>query len=135
MMRDPLPSWNDGATKRTIVDFVNRITVEGSPDYVAVSDRVALFDNDGKRARQRRRFKFASPDAGAIRIGQHDGMPDPKIRPRLLDGTLTPGVAQGQDEGLLLDRPVKRARSVDEHEGPRFFGIFWPLFLGRLRAH
>ena len=38
---------------------------------------------------ERRRFKFASPDAGAIRIGQHDGMPDPEIRPRLLDGTLT----------------------------------------------
>src|SRR6516162_7730485 len=55
---------------------------------------------------ERRRFKFASPDAGAIRIGQHDGMPDPEIRPRLLDGTLTPGVAHGQDEGLLLDRPV-----------------------------
>jgi len=33
-------------------------------------------------------------------------MPDPEIRPRLLDGTLTPGVAHGQDEGLLLDRPV-----------------------------
>jgi hypothetical protein len=26
-------------------------------------------------------------------MGQHDGMPDPEIRPRLLDGTLTPGVA------------------------------------------
>ena len=33
-------------------------------------------------------------------------MPDPEIRPRLSDGTLTPGVAHGQDEGLLLDRPV-----------------------------
>jgi hypothetical protein len=33
-------------------------------------------------------------------------MPDPEIKPRLLDGTLTPGVAHGQDEGLLLDRPV-----------------------------
>ena len=48
----------------------------------------------------------SSPDAGAIRIGQHDRMPGPEIKPRLLDGTLTPGVAHGQDEGLLLDRPV-----------------------------
>ena len=56
----------------------------------------------------------SSPDAGAIRIGQHDGMPDPEIRPRLLDGTLTPGVAHGRDEGLLSTR--ERARSVDEHE-------------------
>jgi phosphoserine phosphatase len=44
---DPLPSWNDGASKRAIVDFVQRSTIEGSPDYVRVPDRVALFDNDG----------------------------------------------------------------------------------------
>jgi hypothetical protein len=41
-------------------------------------------------------------------------MPDPEIRPRLLDGTLTPGVAHGQDEGLLARSTRERARSVDE---------------------
>ena len=44
---DPLPSWNDGASKRAIVDFVQRSTMKESPDYVRVPDRVALFDNDG----------------------------------------------------------------------------------------
>lgn len=44
---DPLPSWNDGATKRAITDFVNSTTTKGSPDYVRVPDRIALFDNDG----------------------------------------------------------------------------------------
>jgi hypothetical protein len=44
---DPLPSWNDGATKRAITDFVKNTTTEGSPDYVRVPDRIALFDNDG----------------------------------------------------------------------------------------
>src|SRR5215471_5396873 len=48
--------------------------------------------------------------AGAIRMGQHDGMPDPEIRLRPLDGTLTAGVAHGQVEGLLLDRPVSYGR-------------------------
>jgi phosphoserine phosphatase len=47
MTPDPLPSWNDGATKQAIVDFVKRVTTEGSPDYVRVPDRIALFDNDG----------------------------------------------------------------------------------------
>jgi phosphoserine phosphatase len=47
MTPDPLPSWNDGATKRAIFDFVKRVTTEGSPDYVPVPDRIALFDNDG----------------------------------------------------------------------------------------
>jgi haloacid dehalogenase-like hydrolase len=44
---DALPSWNDGATKRAIVDFVKRTTTAESPDFVQVSDRIALFDNDG----------------------------------------------------------------------------------------
>lgn len=44
---DPLPSWNDGQVKTDILDFVVRVTTEGSPDYVAPQDRVATFDNDG----------------------------------------------------------------------------------------
>ncbi|WP_262300293.1 HAD family hydrolase [Microvirga sesbaniae] len=44
---DPLPSWSDTAPKRAIVDFVARVTREGGPDFVAVEDRIATFDNDG----------------------------------------------------------------------------------------
>lgn len=45
--RDPLPSWNEGATKKAIVDFVSRTTTEGSSDFVPASERIASFDNDG----------------------------------------------------------------------------------------
>ena len=44
---DPLPSWNDGASRRAIVDFVARVTREGDPDFVPVPERIATFDNDG----------------------------------------------------------------------------------------
>ena len=44
---DPLPSWNDGANKQRIVDFVKAVTTEGGKDYVAPGDRIATFDNDG----------------------------------------------------------------------------------------
>jgi phosphoglycolate phosphatase-like HAD superfamily hydrolase len=44
---DPLPSWNSGKTKDAIVDFVTRVTKEGSPEFVPVPDRIATFDNDG----------------------------------------------------------------------------------------
>ncbi len=44
---DPLPSWNDGGSKTAIVDFVNRVTKEGGPDFVPVEKRLAVFDNDG----------------------------------------------------------------------------------------
>jgi len=44
---DPLPSWNDGQVKRSITDFVSRVTTQGSPDFVAPELRIATFDNDG----------------------------------------------------------------------------------------
>jgi phosphoglycolate phosphatase-like HAD superfamily hydrolase len=44
---DPLPSWNDTAAKKAIVDFVGRVTKEGSPDFVKPEERIATFDNDG----------------------------------------------------------------------------------------
>lgn len=44
---DPLPSWNDGKAKQSIVAFVGKVTKEGSPDFVPVAERIATFDNDG----------------------------------------------------------------------------------------
>jgi len=44
---DPLPSWNDGPAKQSIVSFVEKVTREGSPSFVPVSERIATFDNDG----------------------------------------------------------------------------------------
>src|SRR5262245_27944212 len=44
---DPLPSWNDTPTKKAILDFVERVTKEGSPDFVPLPERIATFDNDG----------------------------------------------------------------------------------------
>ena len=44
---DPLPSWSDGATKKTITDFVAKVTREGGPDLVPAAERIAVFDNDG----------------------------------------------------------------------------------------
>jgi hypothetical protein len=44
---DPLPSWNDTATKKVIVTFVEKVTKQGSTDFVPQPERVATFDNDG----------------------------------------------------------------------------------------
>ncbi len=44
---DPLPSWNEGPAKTAIVQFVERVTREGSPDFVPPELRIATFDNDG----------------------------------------------------------------------------------------
>ncbi|WP_291914067.1 HAD family hydrolase [Accumulibacter sp.] len=44
---DPLPSWNDTASRRAIVEFVEKVTHEASPNYVPAPERIATFDNDG----------------------------------------------------------------------------------------
>jgi phosphoserine phosphatase len=44
---DPLPSWNEGAAKRSITDFVTRVTREGGSEFVPPAERIATFDNDG----------------------------------------------------------------------------------------
>ena len=44
---DPLPSWNDGKTKQSIIEFVERVTTPGSPDFVPPEERIATFDQDG----------------------------------------------------------------------------------------
>src|SRR5262245_1248288 len=44
---DPLPSWNDGAAKKAIVEFVQVTTTQGSPKFVPPAERIATFDQDG----------------------------------------------------------------------------------------
>jgi hypothetical protein len=44
---DPLPSWNDGASKARIVAFVNAVIEPGGKDFVSPAERIAVFDNDG----------------------------------------------------------------------------------------
>ena len=44
---DPLPSWNDTASKQAIVEYVTKVTSEGGPDFVPPAERIATFDNDG----------------------------------------------------------------------------------------
>jgi phosphoserine phosphatase len=47
MAQDPLPSWNNGVAKQNIMTFVDKVTKDGSPDFVPVPERIATFDNDG----------------------------------------------------------------------------------------
>jgi len=44
---EPLSSWNEGKTKAAIMQFVEKVTTPGSPDFVDEPERIAVFDNDG----------------------------------------------------------------------------------------
>ncbi|TAK76511.1 MAG: haloacid dehalogenase-like hydrolase [Gammaproteobacteria bacterium] len=43
----PLPSWNEGPVKQSIIQFVEEVTNKNSSYYVPPEDRIATFDNDG----------------------------------------------------------------------------------------
>jgi hypothetical protein len=56
----PLPSWNEGSTKQSIVNFVRGVTTAGGSHFVKPEDRIAVFDNDGTLwSEQPMPFQFA----------------------------------------------------------------------------
>jgi phosphoglycolate phosphatase-like HAD superfamily hydrolase len=44
---DPLPSWKDTSPKKAVIDYVQRVSRDGSADFVPAPERIAVFDNDG----------------------------------------------------------------------------------------
>jgi len=42
-----LPSWNEGPSKQAVLNFIETTTTEGSPQFVPLTERIAVFDNDG----------------------------------------------------------------------------------------
>ena len=46
-MSNGLRSWTDATARAAVVEFVQRVTSEGSDDSVAPAERIAVFENDG----------------------------------------------------------------------------------------
>ncbi|PHS36776.1 MAG: haloacid dehalogenase [Sulfurovum sp.] len=44
---EALPSWNEGISKQSIINYVTAVTKENTADFIPVKDRIAVFDNDG----------------------------------------------------------------------------------------
>jgi phosphoglycolate phosphatase-like HAD superfamily hydrolase len=99
---DPLPSWNDGAAKKSITDFVGRVTKDGGPDFVAVPERIATFDNDGTLwTEQPFYFQFAfALDRVKAMAPQHPEWQTKQPFKALLEGDKKALAASGKD-GLL----------------------------------
>jgi len=150
-----LPSWNDGPARKAILDFVARVTREGSPDFVPPAERIATFDHDGTLwAEQPIYFQFAfAIDRVKALAPQH---PEWKTQPPFkaaLEGDLE-GLAASGEKGLVqllmathtgmstevFDKSVKdwlaTARHPDLHR-PYTELVYQPMLelLVYLRAH
>jgi hypothetical protein len=95
---DPLPSWNDGATKQSIVDFVQRVITRGGKDFMAEPERIATFDNDGTLwAEQPMYFQLAfALDRVTALAPQHPEWKDKEPFASLLKGDLKNALAGGE---------------------------------------
>jgi len=99
---DPLPSWNEGAVKKSITDFVARVTTAGGADFVPVEQRIATFDNDGTLwCEQPFYFQFAfAIDQVKAMAPQHPEWKTRQPFKGLLEGDMKAVSAAGQN-GLL----------------------------------
>ena len=95
---DPLPSWNDGAAKQSIVNFVQRVVTPGGKDFVAEPERIATFDNDGTLwAEQPMYFQLAfALDRVKALAPQHPEWKDKEPFASLLKGDLKGALAGGE---------------------------------------
>ncbi len=99
---DPLPSWNDGVAKKSIVDFVGRVTHQGGPDFVPPPERIATFDNDGTLWSEKPvpfQVVFAFDRVKAL-APQHPEWKTSEPFASVLKGDMA-GVAAGGEKGVL----------------------------------
>ena len=95
---DVLPSWNDGKTKQSIVSFIEKVTKQGSPDFVPPAERIATFDNDGTLwAEQPIYFQLAfALDRVKALAPQHPEWKDKEPFASLLKGDVKGALAGGE---------------------------------------
>jgi hypothetical protein len=87
---EPLPSWNDGPTRRAVMAFVEKVTREGGPDFVPVPERIAVFDNDGTLWSEQPAYVQAifAIDRIKAQVGAHPEWLDKPVFKAALNGDL-----------------------------------------------
>jgi phosphoserine phosphatase len=98
----PLPSWREGPARTAIVEFVDKISEPGSPDFVPAPERIAVFDNDGTLwAEQPAYFQllFAIDRVKALAPGHPEWKTEQPFK-AVLEGDMKTLAASGE-KGLL----------------------------------
>lgn len=113
---EPLPSWNDTAPRKAIIAFVEKVTKEGSPDFVPPAERIAVFDNDGTLwAEQPAYFQllFVFDRVKAL-ASQHPEWKETEPFASLLKGDLKAVAAAGEKGALTLLAATHAGLTTDE---------------------
>lgn len=115
---DPLPSWNEGNTKKSLIDFISKTTTEGSTDFIPVTDRIACFDNDGTLwSEQPMYFQLAfALDQVKTLAPQHPEWKTNQPFKALLEGDLKTALAGGEKALLQIVGATHSGMTTDEFE-------------------
>ena len=115
---DPLPSWNDGAAKKNIVTFVEKVTKQGGADFVPPAERIAVFDNDGTLwAEQPMYFQLAfALDRVKALAPQHPEWKTKEPFASLLKGDLKGALAGGERALLEIVMASHAGMTTEEFE-------------------
>jgi phosphoserine phosphatase len=113
---DPLPSWNEGKTKQSIISFVGHVTKKGSPDYVVPSERIATFDNDGTLwAEQPMYFQFIfALERVKVLAPQHPEWKTKEPFASLLKGDVKGALAGGEKSMLEIVMATHAGMTTEE---------------------
>lgn len=118
MAGDPLPSWNDGASRQAIVKFVGDVTREGGPAYVPPAERIAVFDNDGTLWSEQPlyfQFLFMIDQVKAAAPRHPEWQSNPALKP-LLANDLKALAAVGEKPLLELMVAANSGMTTDEYD-------------------
>src|SRR6195952_487270 len=118
LAQDALPSWNDTGPKKAIVTFVERVTKQGSPDFVPEAERIATFDNDGTLwAEQPVYFQLAfALDRVKALAPLHPEWKDKEPFASLLKGDLKAALAGGEAAIFEIVTVTHSGMTTDEFE-------------------
>ncbi len=112
----PLPSWNDGPAKQSIIAFVEKVTKSGSPDFVSAPERIATFDNDGTLwAEQPMYFQFLfALDRVKVLAPQHPEWKNNEPFASLLKGDVKGALAGGERSMLEIVMATHAGMTTEE---------------------
>ena len=115
---DPLPSWNDGAAKRAVLDFVACATNKDCPDFIPPAERIAVFDNDGTLwSEQPVYFQLAfAIDRVKALAPQHPEWKEQQPFSLVLKGDLEGLAARGEKGLLQIIAATHAGMTTDEFE-------------------
>jgi hypothetical protein len=115
---DPLPSWNDGKTKQSIIKFVEAVTRKGSSEFVPPAERIATFDNDGTLwAEQPLYFQFFfALDRVKVLAPQHPEWKTTEPFASLLKGDVKGALAGGEKSIVEIIAATHSGMTTDEFE-------------------